>query len=182
MRDEESLQHVSNKRYRAFLLKAGFTTFAEVLSCPPGALVQRTRLSAVEIEQCLELLANHRMPSCSTVSALCQAPQELLKTGDQHLDALLGGGLRPGTITELVGEAYVGLPLRSTLFLKSRNIDQLGNLTSQSNSVCGFNSNYQKVVYQATQLSFLPNQPFLLLAYYNSLIILQHLKPSIEFT
>ena len=33
----------------------------------------------------------------------------LLKTGDEGIDEVLGGGLRPGTLTEFAGEAYVEL-------------------------------------------------------------------------
>lgn len=109
MKDEDNLTHLENKRYRAYLLKSGFTTFAEVLSSPPGALIQRTRLSAVEIDTCLSLCARYRLPVCTTVSSLCEIEEEVLKSGDESLDALLGGGLRPGTITELVGEASAPL-------------------------------------------------------------------------
>ena len=108
MQDEEILSKLSN-RHRAFFARAGYTTVLEILASPPSALSQRTKLSSQEIDRCLQTLAEGCLPASFTVSQLLSKQDSffhLLTLGDPILDAVLEGGLRAGTISELVGEAY----------------------------------------------------------------------------
>jgi hypothetical protein len=96
-----------HNKLRASLLKAGFTTSTEVLACPAHALQQRAKLSASDAELCKKLLSTWRLPETQTVAQLLedQLPPELLQIGAEAIDRILMGGLRPGTVTEIYGEA-----------------------------------------------------------------------------
>jgi hypothetical protein len=105
MDDLQSWQ--GHNKLRAALVRSGFATANEVLACPSHSLQIRAKLSATEVDQCKALLSAWRLPDTSSVGSLAQLPAQLLSVGTEAIDRLLAGGLRPGTVTEIYGEAWV---------------------------------------------------------------------------
>ncbi|GAA93994.1 hypothetical protein E5Q_00641 [Mixia osmundae IAM 14324] len=112
-------------RNQAYLLKAGLTTTLEVLCCPLPNLARRLGLPPSETETIVNEIAASRVPKPINVGHLISAQladstpsyedcTELINrsaciaTGDTHFDALLGGGIRVGSLTEVVGAASGG--------------------------------------------------------------------------
>ena len=117
-----------------FPLAAGFTTTAEVLFLPLQTLAERFKISSEEAGGYMRAITEHRArkwisPSIDGGGSSVAAQLGLLKppgsgdasrrrtgdivavstgrlrTGDEQLDALLGGELQPGILSEVAGEA-----------------------------------------------------------------------------
>ncbi|TNY18918.1 P-loop containing nucleoside triphosphate hydrolase protein [Rhodotorula diobovata] len=100
-------------RYRAHLVRAGFTSPQEVLLSP--SLSKRTRLAPHECTQLVDQLSravlhqgdNDTVASLVSSSSSSSSPR-VLSTGDARLDLLLGGGIRVGSLTEVAGHSSSG--------------------------------------------------------------------------
>jgi DNA repair protein RAD57 len=101
-------------KQRAHLKKAGFTTTHEVLCCPTSALQRRTGLPSEDVEACVLAIALHRMPACVSAADAYRAPAvPKMSTGAGHaFDTLVGGAIRTGSITEIVGESCAAALVR----------------------------------------------------------------------
>lgn len=93
---------------------AGFTTASEVVLSPPASVIRRTKLPPNEVEDLLSSLALILCPAPDTITSLsASAPlPRTITLGHPALDSLLGddqdGGIRVGTLTEIVGESATG--------------------------------------------------------------------------
>lgn len=103
---------------------AGFTTTAEVLYTPLRPLSERLRLPEHECRELVQAIVDERKKRWITEGRSKSVAQQLrelainvdgdgssirellsLTVGDHGIRTLLGGGLLPGTLTEVTGEA-----------------------------------------------------------------------------
>lgn len=111
------------------VLAGGFTTVDEILSSTPAQIQAATRLPQAEVDQLLDAVCRRALEleaPARRVSELVQddgdenvdgeqkARGTMLTTGDARLDVVFGGGIACGSLTELVGEAYVPRSLSCT--------------------------------------------------------------------
>ncbi|CAN6662965.1 DNA repair protein Rad57p [Trichomonascus vanleenenianus] len=86
----------------------------ELLSLSPAEIARKCRRSAREVEALKSLIASYAEKDISSIAftsgdaLLAKEESNVFSTGDPEIDALLGGGIRTGTITEVVGEAGAG--------------------------------------------------------------------------
>ncbi|GAA6059561.1 hypothetical protein JCM10212_000617 [Sporobolomyces blumeae] len=110
------LRHLPlSPRYRAHLLKAQYTTAAEVLLTPPHVLRQRLNLPPHELDLVVAQLSTAALDQpesqCRTLAQLAREPllaQGRISLGDRRLDEVFGGGIRVGTLTEIAGQSASG--------------------------------------------------------------------------
>ena len=106
-------------RWRALLIRAGFSTCSEILLLQPFALAKRTGLSEREVEDLLFIVSEGALAASASVPVSVfdhvahdeDSVSPFLTTGDRGLDGLLGGGVPVGSVTELAGQPSVSLPL-----------------------------------------------------------------------
>ena len=98
---------------------AGFITTQELLYTPSQIVSEKFKITLQDAEDYARIVTRERcqkwMQLGSVASQLrnAQSPEcsssasagTTLKTGDDGIDEILGGGLRPGTLTEFAGEA-----------------------------------------------------------------------------
>ena len=96
------------------LREANFHTLRDVLVRSPQELVELLdALSPSEVASLVSLVADGACPAPRTASEVCEAEEQPgrrrpVPTGLAPLDALLGGGVQPGRVTEVVGPAGAG--------------------------------------------------------------------------
>ncbi len=89
----------------------GFATAADVLYRPTADLVEVLDLPWAAVEALVAAVAAHVAPPPETALALCAraaVARPRVRTALPPLDAALGGGLPPGSVTEVVGPAGAG--------------------------------------------------------------------------
>jgi RAD51-like protein 1 len=89
----------------------GLATAADVLYRPTADLVEVLDLPWEAVEALVAAVASHVAPLPETALALCAraaAARPRVRTALPPLDAALGGGLPPGSVTEVVGPAGAG--------------------------------------------------------------------------
>ncbi|GAA5872207.1 hypothetical protein JCM16303_001015 [Sporobolomyces ruberrimus] len=118
MQNVEIRQLDLSPRYRAHLLKAQYTTVAEVLLTPLHQLRQRTNLSHSDVDQLVadlsQAVLSSEGPKCSSVAQLVGLESERtlrggkISFGDPEIDLLFDGGVRVGSLTEIAGQSASG--------------------------------------------------------------------------
>ena len=105
----ERVQGLSAEAKAAFA-RGGFSSCGEVLGVSELELVDRLDLYLSDVRELLGAVAASVCPRPATALQVLQrrGVPRTLRTGIDPLDAHLGGGLRPGSITEFVGLAGVG--------------------------------------------------------------------------
>ena len=95
---------------KAACARGGFSSCGEVLGVSELELVDRLDLYLSDVRELLGAVAASVCPRPATALQVLQrrGVPRALRTGIDPLDAHLGGGLRPGSITEFVGLAGVG--------------------------------------------------------------------------
>lgn len=99
------------------LTAAGLVTAADVLLAAPADLAKKLRNYSgvpVQIPDLVQAVAQAISPQVHSVSSLISSSESeestvpnFISTGDAALDAMLGGGVRVGTITDIAGERCV---------------------------------------------------------------------------
>lgn len=80
-----------------------YTDTVDLLLSPPSAISKKTKLPLAAVQKIVDQL--HRECTLRPVSlAELELFAERFTTGDAVLDDLLGGGIRPGMLWEIVGE------------------------------------------------------------------------------
>jgi len=111
---------------KAIFARARIATVAEVWLQAPSEIAKKTRVSVEEVQAAVNLLCKETAPRSLRLTPDEENSREdvqiaaKLTTGDNDLDAILGGGIEVGCITEIVGEAWV-----ITLLLYRSGIDQI---------------------------------------------------------
>jgi predicted ATP-dependent serine protease len=93
---------------KAIFARARIATVAEVWLQAPSEIAKKTRVSVEEVQAAVNLLCKETAPRSLRVTMDGREDVQLaskLTTGDNDLDAILGGGIEAGSITEIVGEA-----------------------------------------------------------------------------
>ena len=96
---------------QAAVRQSGLETCRDILTLTPLELVDRLDLYLSDAEEALDAAAAAAAPQPRTALQLLQskaAGPRPLRTGLPALDAHLGGGLRAGGVTEVVGPAGIG--------------------------------------------------------------------------
>ncbi|GAA5926546.1 uncharacterized protein JCM15063_000305 [Sporobolomyces koalae] len=112
MQNVEIRQLDLSPRYKAHLLKAQYTTAAEVLLTPLHQLRQRVTLAPAELDQ-LVLELSHAVlarpdAQCRSIASLTEVESGKISFRDPALDLLFDGGVRVGTLTEIAGQSASG--------------------------------------------------------------------------
>ncbi|KAF7304738.1 RAD51b protein [Mycena kentingensis (nom. inval.)] len=102
------------------LKRGNLQTVADLLLCAPQDFSRKCRLSPVESKAIFDAVCSNNPPM---LVSLADYPNESdsCTTGDDHLDAALGGGFRSGMVWELFGEGGAGktqLALQQALFVQ----------------------------------------------------------------
>ncbi|GAA6023777.1 hypothetical protein JCM11491_006861 [Sporobolomyces phaffii] len=103
-------------KYRAHLLKAQYTTAAEVLLTPVHHLRHRTSLPSADVEQLVADVSRAVLArpdaACASVAHLVnddrQSRGAKIAFGDREIDLLFDGGVRVGSLTEIAGQSAAG--------------------------------------------------------------------------
>ncbi|GAA5988781.1 hypothetical protein JCM5350_002937 [Sporobolomyces pararoseus] len=118
MQNVEIRQLDLSPRYTAHLLRAQYTTAAEVLLTPFYQLAHKTGLSQLDVEQLVfdlsqAVLAREEAECCS-IAQLAGSENERssrggrISFGDSEIDLLFDGGVRVGSLTEIAGQSASG--------------------------------------------------------------------------
>ncbi|GAA5951572.1 hypothetical protein JCM3765_005974 [Sporobolomyces pararoseus] len=118
MQNVEIRQLDLSPRYTAHLLRAQYTTAAEVLLTPLYQLAHKTGLSQLDAEQLVfdisqAVLAREEAKS-SSIAQLAGTEEKRSFTGgrisfgDSEIDLLFDGGVRVGSLTEIAGQSASG--------------------------------------------------------------------------
>lgn len=102
-----ALDAESYERLTEQLAREGITSVAQLLATPRLEILALTRLFPAELDAVTAAAAHAAMPACATAAEL-RSRSRALCTGLKSLDDALGGGLCPGTVTEVVGAAGMG--------------------------------------------------------------------------
>ncbi|GAA5830906.1 hypothetical protein JCM5353_002646 [Sporobolomyces roseus] len=116
MQNVEIRQLDLSSKYKANLIKAQYTTAAEVLLTPPNILRQRTTLSPADVNQLISQLSQavlaREEASCRSIAELMEGKDSphggKISFGDAGLDQLFEGGVRVGSLTEIAGQSASG--------------------------------------------------------------------------
>lgn len=98
---------------KAIFARAGITTVSDVWLQAASDIAKKTRVSVEEVQAAIDLLCKETAPRSRRVTTDGGNSGEVvqfasrLTTGDNALDAILGGGIEAHGITEIVGEAWV---------------------------------------------------------------------------
>ena len=102
-----------NGSQKAIFARARIATVAEVWLQAASEIARKTRVSVEEVQAAVDLLCKETAPRSLRVPTNGGNSHEdvqiasRLTTGDNDLDASLGGGIEARSITEIVGEAWV---------------------------------------------------------------------------
>ncbi|GAA5901254.1 uncharacterized protein JCM6883_000154 [Sporobolomyces salmoneus] len=118
MQNVEIRQLDLSSRFTAHLLRAQYTTAAEVLLTPVHQLAQKTNLSQIDVEQLVfdvsQAVLSREEAQCSSVAALAGTDRNRsikggkVSFGDPQIDLLFDGGVRIGSLTEIAGQSASG--------------------------------------------------------------------------
>jgi hypothetical protein len=98
---------------KAIFARARIATVADVWLHAASDIAKKTRVSVEEVQAAVDLLCKETAPRSLRVTTDGGNSREdaqvasRLTTGDNALDAILGGGIEARSITEIVGEAWV---------------------------------------------------------------------------
>ncbi|KAJ6546446.1 P-loop containing nucleoside triphosphate hydrolase protein [Mycena vulgaris] len=94
---------------KAALKKGNVQTVADLLLGSPQDIGRRCRISPLEAKGIFNTVCQNNAPQISSLAAAVVGNQEqICSTGDSHLDAALGGGLRTGMVWEVFGQSAAG--------------------------------------------------------------------------
>lgn len=78
-----------------------------MLLCSPQEVSQKCKISVHDAGRIIDLIyASANLPHIRRLVDVKGEGSEVFTTGDPILDDALGGGLRPGTLWEIVGERW----------------------------------------------------------------------------
>ncbi|KAJ6513911.1 P-loop containing nucleoside triphosphate hydrolase protein [Mycena vitilis] len=106
---------------RAALKKGNLQTVAELLLVSPQDLGRRCRIAPLEAKSILNTICQNNAPQIRSLADADEDQEQVCSTGDNYLDAALGGGLRTGMVWEVFGQSAAGktqMALQLALFVQ----------------------------------------------------------------
>ncbi|KAJ7694125.1 P-loop containing nucleoside triphosphate hydrolase protein [Mycena rosella] len=103
---------------KAVLKKGNLQTIPELLFASPQDLARRCRISPLEAKAIFNTVCENNPPQIISLAEE-DDQEQICSTGDAHLDAALGGGLRTGMLWEIFGQSAAGktqMALQLSLF------------------------------------------------------------------
>ncbi|KAJ6455825.1 P-loop containing nucleoside triphosphate hydrolase protein [Mycena sanguinolenta] len=106
---------------KAAFRKGSVQTVAELLLVSPQDLGRRCKISPLEVKAIFNTVCQNNSPQIKSLADVGDDQEQVCTTGDNYLDAALGGGLRPGMVWEVFGQSAAGktqMALQLSLFVQ----------------------------------------------------------------
>ncbi|KAJ7632401.1 P-loop containing nucleoside triphosphate hydrolase protein [Roridomyces roridus] len=92
---------------KSVLKRGGLQTAADVVLTPPQELARQCKISPLDAKALINTVCENNSPQLQSLAVV--SDQDLVcSTGDNYLDAALGGGLRTGLVWEVFGQSSAG--------------------------------------------------------------------------
>ena len=85
------------------IVSGRYTTVTDLLLVEPLEIAKKCKLQHAAVVEMLDTVCSEFMPKPRTLDTIPTSPG-IFTTGDNALDAALGGGIRTGMVWEVVGE------------------------------------------------------------------------------